>query len=196
MVMQSLMPNVTKLMQRFGGGVAPARGGGAAPFKTHLGITDGDTAYNTMGKVLAIINALAAGSDWGKIWELTVPAQQQMAWGFGDPRLPANQGYMWFCSLDKSTDFQVGVLRLMQANARETKSSVLLEVDDTRLHGTTVTTLSSATPVNRDEMMALPEKVEFDLVGEDSKLQLYYRCIVAATTGDDVGFSIPATVYQ
>jgi hypothetical protein len=166
------------------------------PFKSHVVVTDGDAAYNTMAEVLAIIGALAAGSDWTKIWEMTVPAQQQIRWGLDSPALPRNQGYMWFCSLDSGTDFQVGMLRLSIANARETIVRPVLEVDDTRLHGTTVTTLTTATPTNINEMIALPEKVEFPRVGEDSKLQLYYKCITAATAEDNVGFSIPITISQ
>jgi len=166
------------------------------PFKAHVGVTDGDFAYDTMAEVSAIIGALAAGSVWTKIWQKTVPAQQQIRWGYGSPALPHNQGYMWFCSIDSGTDFQVGVLRLVQTNARETIVYVVLEVDDTRLHGTTVTTLATATPTDINTMIALPEKTEFPKVGEDSKLQLWYRCIIAATAEDNVGFSIPITVYQ
>ncbi len=166
------------------------------PYKSHVGITDGDVAYDTMAEVLAIIGALAAGSVWTKIWEKTVPAQQKLAWGFGSPATPHNQGYMWFCSIDTATDFEVGVLRLRQAKARETEIKTILEVDDTRLHLATVTTLTTATPSDINTMMALPEKREFPLVGEDSLLQLWYRCVVPATTEDNVGFSIPITVYQ
>jgi len=166
------------------------------PFAKHLVVTDGDAAYDTMAEVLAIIGALAAGSVWTKVWAKTVPAQQAIRWGFGSPATPHNQGYMWFCSIDSGTDFQVGVVRLVQANAQETIVKTVKEIDDTRLHGTTVTTLATATPVDINQMIALPEKVEFPKVGEDSKLQIWYRCITAATAEDNVGFSIPCTVYQ
>lgn len=177
-------------------GTQQAAQGTQMPFKAHVGITDGDAAYDTMAEVLAIIGALAAGSVWTKIWQKTIPAQQAYRWGFGSPATPHNQGYMWFCSLDSGTDFEVGVLRLVQANSRETKVFTLMEIDDTRLHGTTVTTLATATPVDINQMMALPEKVEFPKVGEDSKIQLFYRCVTAATAEDNVGFSIPVTIYQ
>lgn len=202
MGLEGIVPNIASLVQGIKlpglGGGGGSQGGKAAgvPFRTHLGITDGDTAYDTMAEVLAIIGALAAGSAWTKIWEKTVPAQQSMRWGYGSPALPHNQGYLWFCSMDVTTDFQAGVLRLCISNARETVRFVVAEIDDTRLHGTTVTTLATATPLDRNQMIALPEKVEFPLVGEDSKLQLFYRCITAATAEDAVGFSIPATVYQ
>lgn len=166
------------------------------PYNINLVITDGDTAYDTEAEVVAIIGALAAGSVYTKIWEKTVPAQQMMRWGYGSPDQPANQGYMYFVSLDEGTGFQVGVLRLVQANARETKVLTVKEIDDTRLHGTTSTTSETATPVDRNEMIALPEQTRFPLVGEDSKLQLFYRCVAVATAEDACAFSIPATVYQ
>lgn len=188
-----------KLVAGLGGVSAPAKKGFQStqmPYPLNLGITDGDAAYDTMAEVLAIIGALAAGSVWTKVWEKTIPAQQEIAWGYGTPLTPHNQGYMWFCSIDSGTDFQVGVLRLRQANARETLVLTVAEYDDTRLHGTTVTTLATATPVDINEMVALPEQVNFPKVGEDSKLQLWYRCITPGTAEDNVGFSIPATVYQ
>lgn len=173
------------------------------PYKSHVGITDGDAApivYNTMAAVLLIIGVLAAGSVWTKIWEKTCPAQQQLRWGFGSPATPHNQGYMWFCSLNEAVDFQVGVLRLTQAKARETVIKYVFESDDTRLHLTggiaAGETISEAIPTNINEMMALPEKREFKKVGEDSMLQLWYRCVTPATAEDAVGFSIPITVYQ
>jgi len=193
-----MLNRINQLLGGLVGGVAPSPGvvGTQMPYKSHVGITDGDAAYDTMAEVLAIIGALAAGSVWTKIWQKTVPAQQALRWGFGSPALPHNQGYMWFCSIDTNVDFQVGVLRLVQANARETKVYTVLEVDDTRLHLATVTTLTTATPNDINQMIALPEKVEFPKVGEDSKLQLWYRCVIAATAEDNVGFSIPVTVYQ
>ena len=103
---------------------------------------------------------------------------------------------MWFCSVDEGTDFQTGVLRLVQANARQTRQLTLLEIDDSRLHANDATTLATATPLDKNEMIALPEKVEFPRVGEDSLMQLWYRCIAVATAEDNVGFSIPVTVYQ
>ena len=171
------------------------------PFKSFVGITDGDDAYNTEVELAAIIDPLLAGSPWTKVWEMTVPAQQKIRWGFGSPALPHNQGYMWaVLGMTIAVDFEVGVLRLVQANARETRLLTVFESDDTRLHGADVTTLALATPVNINEMMALPEKVEFPLVGEDSKLQIYYRCVVATagaiTAVAGMGFSIPITVYQ
>lgn len=196
-MMQNILGSLAGGILKPSGLVVPGGEPTQQPFRKHLRIEDGDAVYNTMAQVLAIIGALTAGSVWTKIWEMTVPAQQQIAWGFGSPAFPDNQGYMWFCSLNIAGSFQVGELRLVQAKARETLSKVVAEFDDSRLHGTDVTTLASATPVNKKEMMALPEKVEFPLIGEDSLMQLWYRCITASAVAEDaVGFSIPVTIYQ
>jgi hypothetical protein len=164
------------------------------PFSTNLVITDGDAAYNTMALVLAIVGALAAGSVWTKIWEKTVRAQQTIRWGYGSPQTPYNQGYMWFCSLDTTVDFEHGKLRLTQTTANDSPWLIVKELDDAALHLSTVTSLATATPISKNDMVALPEKVEFPEVGEDSKIQLWYQCIAPATAENNVGFGIPATV--
>ena len=168
-----------------------------APYLTAVDITDGDAAYDTMAEVLAIIGALAAGSVWTLIWERTIGAQRTERWGFGSPSQPHNQGYMWFASLDSGTGFQTGKLRIMQNNANDTRPVLCKELDDrARLHTVTSTTLTTATPTDINTMQALPEQVQVLQAGEDSKLQLWYRCIAVATAEDDVGFSIPVTTRQ
>ena len=147
------------------------------PFKSHLVIQDGDGAYDTAAEVFALVGA--AGAGYTKIWEKTVPAQQAMRWGFGSPVYPHNQGYMWFVLVDSGTGFDSGLLRLKQANARETRVFTVAEIDDTRLHGVTNTNVAAATPTDINQMIALPEKVEYPKVGEDSKLQLWYSLITA-----------------
>lgn len=167
----------------------------APGFRRSVRVQSGDAPYDTVAEVLALITG-TAHADFLKIWEMTVPAQQEIRWGYGSAGLPHNQGYMWFCSVDEGTDFDIGVLRLVQANANETRNIVVAEINDSALHGTDSTNLISATPTNRNEMIALPERVNLPRVGEDSKLILTYALLVAATTHDNVGFEIPVTVYQ
>ena len=182
-----------------GGGKAKARPARRtqAPFKTHLVVTDGLPVgvYGTAALVAAIIAAGAAGGPWTLIWQTIVPAQQQMRWGYGSPATPQNQGYMWFYSVDVTVDVTVGVLRLVQANARQTDVRTVLEINDEALH-TAVNTLVGLPLLDKNQMIALPEKREFPKVGEDSLMQLWYRIVTAATAEDTVNFSIPVTVYQ
>ena len=197
MVMQNLgglAPNLQKLI----GGMKPGgqQSNGLVPYKKHVTIFDGDAAYDTMAEVLAIIGALAAGAPRTLVWEMTVPPQQLMRWGFGSPAYPDNQGYMWFASVDEAAGFQVGNVILAQQDANGRRTEIVLNCDDSQLHLADFTTLVTATPVNRQEKFPLPEKVEFPLVGEDSRLQIYYDCFAVPAAEDNVGFSIPVTVYQ
>ena len=81
-------------------------------------------------------------------------------------------------------------------NARRTRTIVVQEMADSQLHSTTVTTIATAALLNKEEMIALPEQVQFPKVGEDSYLQLRYILITAATAADAAGFQIPVTVYN
>lgn len=169
---------------------------GSIPYKSGVKVSLGDAAYDTEAEVIAFITG-TAHSAYLKIWEMTVPPQQLIHWGFGSPALPYNQGFMWFASLDITTDWDVGILRLVQANARETKIYVVAEFADSGLHSTTVTSLATAQPtLQAGGATPLAEKVEFPWIGEDSKLQLTYRLITAATAHDHVGFDIPISVRQ
>jgi len=182
------------LSSLFGGGnkqVSPQSYG----FRSYVNVTNGDAAYATAADVYALIGAVAH-ADFRKIWQMTVAAQERIAWGFGSAGLPHNQGYMWFASLDEGTDWDVGVLRVQQASARETRNIVVSEIPDNALHTITVTDLGTARPTDRNQMIALPEKVEYPLIREDSLLQLWYRLNTAATAHDNTGFDIPITVYQ
>lgn len=176
-------------------------GGRAAPkpvqqgYRLNLNVTDGDAAYNTSAELFALVAAATVGV-WSKIWEKTVPAQMGYRWGYGSPAFPDNQGYMWFASLDSGTDFTTGVLRLVQANGRETRKIVVAEIPDSQLHSVTATTILTAALINKNEMIALPEQLQYPIVGEDSLLILEYNLIVGATTEDAADFRIPVTVYQ
>ena len=188
-----ILDTLTGMMPKLGGaGLAkavPAQQG----FRTDVQVVDGDAAYDTEAEVYGAIGAVGV---WTTIWEMTVPAQQMIHWGYGSPLAPQNQGYMWFAILDVTTDWSVGVLRLIQQNARRTRKIVVGEFADSALHSTTVTSLATAALLDKNEMVALPEKVEYPLVGEDSLIGLEYRLITAATAADAAGFKIPITVYQ
>lgn len=172
------------------GGIADLPG-----FRASVSVADGDAAYDTAAEVIALITGVAH-TDFFKIWQKTVPAQQTYRWGYGSAALQMNQGFMWFASLDSGTDWDVGTLRLVQAKAREGVSILVAELPDRSLHTTTVTTLATATPTDKMTMVPLPEKVEYPQIGEDSKLQLWYALATAATAHDNAGFEIPVTIRQ
>lgn len=196
-----VMGIIQKLTGGLGGGVGGVQPGRVSqpsqmPFKSFVGVTDGDAAFDTSAEVAALVQAQSAGGVSELIWQMTVPAQQKIRWGFGSPQFQVNQGFMWYFNLDAGTDFQEGVIRLVQANARQTKIFTVAELPTEQLHLNVATTPASATPTSRDDMLPLPEKVEFLPVGEDSLLQIWHRTTIEGTTIDRVEFSIPITIYQ
>ena len=166
-------------------------------FATDLVVTDGDTNYNTAALVGAIVQLNTANVAYSLIWQMTIPAQQIVSWGSGTPSQQRNQGFLWFYNLDSvNNDFEEGNLRLIISNARSTRVRVVKELNTQRLHTTDASTPTSATPVDINTMVALPEQVAFPKVGENSLLQLNFQTTVPGTTISATNFSIPSTIYQ
>ena len=165
-------------------------------FGTDLVVTNGDVAFDTAAEVAAIVQANTGTVSFSLIWQMTVPAQQIMAWGYGSQSAQRNQSYMWFYAIDTGTDFEDGNLRLVIANARSTRVRVVKEMNTQRLHTTNAGSLILATPTDINTMIALPEQVAFPKVGENSLLQLFFQTTAPGTTVDAVNFSIGATSYQ
>lgn len=166
------------------------------PFPTQLLVDNGDAAFNTSAEVAAIIQANTANASFTKIWEMTVPAQQVIGWGDGLASQQRNQGYMHFFALDVGTDFEEGLLRLVVANSRETRSRLVFEQNTQRLHTVTVTTAITATPTDINQMVALPLDRAAPKAAQDDLLQLWFRTTIPGTTVDACEFSIPATIWQ
>lgn len=166
-------------------------------FATDLVVQDGDTAYDTPAECGAIVQANTTNSAFSLLWQMTVPAQQILAWGSGSPSQQRNQGYMWFYAMDNTTAFETGNLRLVIANARSTRVRVVKEQNDQRLHTTSFASTTAAQPTDINNMIALPEQVAFPKVGENSLMQLFYQTtLTSGGTVDIVNFSIPSTIYQ
>lgn len=165
-------------------------------FAGEFTVGDGDAAYNTSALVAAIIEANTANTAFTLIWQRTVPAQQIIAWGSGSPNQQRNQGFIHFFALDVAVGFEEGILRIQIANAQNTKTRVVKQLNSQRLHTTDSTTAITATPTDINTMVAFPELVNFPKVGEDSLLQLFFRTNIVTTTVDACEFSIPNTTYQ
>jgi len=164
-------------------------------YATNLEISDGDSAYDTVAEVAALVEAGTGSAAFHLVWQMTVPAQQIIRWGSGSANQQRNQGFMSLNWLDVGTGFEEGIVRLVVSNARQTRTVVVREVNTQRLH-TVTTTLIGAVPTSIDAMVALPEQLGSPAVGEDSLMQLWFKTTQATTTVDSAGFSIPATIYQ
>jgi hypothetical protein len=179
-----------------GGSKVASKGNTGLPsYKRYFQTEDGDAAYDTDAELVTIVKALTTGV-FSIFWQKTVPAQQQMRWGFGSAALPDNQGYWWFAIIDATTEFMGGVVRLCQSDANGYRKLVVQEVSDSQLHSTTNTSVATATLIDKAQMMPLPEKIEYPKVGEDSKLQIEYKFLTGTKANTDVlGFRVPGTIY-
>ena len=163
------------------------------PTASTLVVTDGDASFDTAAEVSAIVQANTGNSQFSKIWQKTVPAQQKIRWGSGSPNQQRNQGFVVFFALDVGTDFEELTVRLVVANALETRSRMVFEFQTQRTHAGT-TTVVGATPTDINAMLPLP--AQKGLAGEDSLLQIWSKTTVQGTTCDNVTFQLPVTIYQ
>lgn len=131
-------------------------------------------------------------SQWNKVGEVIVPAQQLMTFGANDPiggsSVAGRTAYLRF---DNTSGVQLhGKVRFQLTNATETKQLTTLEESTRKL---------SADQSDRTKAVLMPEYGV--RAGEDSKLQiLFYPDDASAVTIDQNGTNtlllIPVTIYQ
>ena len=155
---------------------------------------------STQGKFMKVLSGvdlgistteqtLASKLEWYKLGVgYTVPAQQMIRWGYGTPELPDNQGYLYIHLKSTGDETATGAIRLIQSNAQETKKFVVAEFN-------LAVTRGSLT--NKAMQIALPEQLQFPLVGEDSLIWLEMK---ADTDGETVDVDtstvyIPVSIY-
>lgn len=131
-------------------------------------------------------------SQWNKVGEVTVPAQQEVTFGANDPTGGSSvAGASTYLKLDNSSDAQLhGKVRFALTNANETNTIIVMENRTEKL---------SADQNDRTKAVLLPEYPT--KAREDSKLQiLFYPDGSSAVTidydGTDTDAQIPVTVYQ
>lgn len=164
-------------------------------FMDTLTVVRGDAlpvVFNTQAALLLNAN-LGLANQTRLLWEMTVPAQTKYRWGYGTPQLPANQGYMWF-QLSSAAAFDQGYVDLAVQNNPRTDTRIVKEMDQNTLHTGVPTTLITGRSFDKNQLVALPEMGP--LVGQDSRLQIYFRWIANALVNINCGFSIPCTRYM
>ncbi len=124
-----------------------------------------------------------------EVGSLTVPAQQEIAFGNNENVTGRIQGTPLYINIYDTSTQLAGVVRLVMTNANETNSVVILEESIERL---------SADISDRSKAVLLPETTM--RVKEDSKLKILFKSDAASKTIDydatNTIFSIPVTVYQ
>jgi len=128
-------------------------------------------------------------SKYVEIGTLTVPAQQEIAYGNNENVTGRTQGTPLYINIYDTAAQLAGVVRLVMTNANETSSVVILEESIERL---------SADISDRTKAVLLPETAM--RVKEDSKLKILFKADAASKTIDydatNTLMSIPVTVYQ
>jgi len=165
------------------------------PFQSSYTVVAGDAAYNTTALVGALVQANTGSGVYALIWQRTIPAQQVVRWGYGDPAFQLLVSYNWFAAMDETVGFEDGSLRLQISNATGTKNTTVKEFNTTLMHTTVVTSLATAVPSGTDQLTPLPEQTT-TAAGEDSLLQLFFKTETATTTVDACNFSLGVTIYQ
>lgn len=165
-----------------------------------LVVEDGDDAYNTVAEVAALISAAPSGV-FTRIWQKTVDAQTVARWGYGDPRLPDNQGYLTFAAGvgGASGAFEEGILQFVVENAPGTARRFQGRVASMRAHSADAPdaaneVVDQALFNNRQQMPPFPMGDGEAIM--DSRLVLEWRKVKdAGAAVDSVAFILPSTLY-
>jgi len=192
--LQDLMASLGGLFGQRQGNAAANKTAPSNVFKKVLSHADWwDTALETGSGQIAVTAGI-----WTTIGRYQVPAQQAYHFGFGSPAYPDNQGYCYLALYDDTATNSVqehGSVRLVQRNAQGTISLVVAEFRTEQLCGDTS---------DRNKQMALPEQVQFPLVGEDSYLEIQFNPdaddilvnpAIGTAAGADI-WNIPVSCYQ
>ncbi|MEM5867229.1 MAG: hypothetical protein QXG39_04850 [Candidatus Aenigmatarchaeota archaeon] len=135
---------------------------------------------------------LGANTVFTKIGEYVVPAQQQIAIGYGVPN--TNETGRLFVDLEDTAGNDIdGWVRIAVANANETAIDVVLEQR---------TEILSENPTDMTKWVSLPEIKEYPVLGriprEDDRIQIYVKPDVSGKIVDfgETVIHLPVSVYM
>lgn len=119
--------------------------------------------------------------DWNNVGSFTIPPQQAYSYGYGNANQPSNQGYLYILFQNTTPSEITGKVRLVQEDANGLKKFVVYEEQEEVLHGD---------QSDRQKKQALPEQVQYPLVGEDSRMKIEFD----PTSDDSLSYD-NSTVY-
>ena len=193
--LQDIFSNLGGILGGLGGNAgSAAKSAPANVFKKVLSHTDWwDTALESGS---GLIDCKAG--VYTTIGRFKIPPQQTYHFGFGSPAYPDNQGYAYLALYDDTATNSVqehGSVRLVQRNANGTVQLVIAEFRTEQLAGDVA---------DRNKQIALPEQVQFPLVGEDSYLEIHFKpdatdilvkTAIGTAAGKDI-WNVPVSCYQ
>lgn len=186
--------------QRFQGGQAPLAGilGGA---KDAIDAVTGEPSaagdgqkFRRLLKPLHLTDDATADTvsltsdDYNVVGEFIVPPQERYRWGWGSAEHERNQGYAFIDARDGVPANLDGSIRLEQRDHHSRVTKVVFEEDMEPLR---------ASKTDRTIMVPLPEQMDYDKVGHNSKLILTAQLDSGTGTFDwsNSDVLIPTAVY-
>jgi len=133
---------------------------------------EADDFDNTFG------SNLTAGS-WVDAAEYIIPAQTQMNVGYGSSENPATVGRFYAAFEDDASNTTAGQVRIVTRNARDKA----VETDISALS----TARLNGDPNDYRTLQAVPEVLDTNRVGEDSKIVLQFK-LNSGSTGTSIDF--------
>lgn len=192
--LQDILGSLSGLLGGLGGARGLAKTAPANVFKKVLSHTDWwDTGLESSSGAIT-----CKAGVYTVIGRYKVPPQQTFHFGFGSPAYPDNQGYVYVALYDDTatdSEQEHGSVRLVQRNATGTVQLVIAEFRTEQLCGDLA---------DRNKQIALPEQVQFPLVGEDSYLEIHFKPdttddivspAIGTADGKDV-WNLPVSCYQ
>ena len=137
---------------------------------------------------------------WTRIGQFTIPPQQQIFFGYGDPQNWQNQGYMHIALFDNAPLNSVlvdGVVRLRQMNANETFIKVVYE-------GRTEVLRGDVNDKNKMIPLPLQDHTPKELTVEDCRMTIEFmsdnpvtlvKLAIGAAAGLDI-WNVPVSVFE
>ena len=173
------------------------------PKELNIGVLQGAEDYDTIAKVVALLNA-AGTTRRQQIWEARVPPQANWVVGYGDVAVPNSTGYFtWACTDSNAANTPAGLasglVELWVENQNGTGSGYVLRQPAARLRRTgaivAATTAESLLTNNREEAFPLPPRSRA-LRPYDRILMYYTKSSTDGSAFDSIAFNLPLLVID
>lgn len=161
-------------------------------------IPAGDSGYDSVAEVYALLNATGAEKGYKKIWQKTIPAQVGYRWGYGTLDFPQSLRPFIFAAV-QDTKIKHGSIELRVSNAVGTSIGIIGRWPTYSLSDPTRQPVAddAQSVINYDRQRAIVLPEQGNMVLQDSRLELWFQAAEAIALDADgaLFFNIPATLY-
>ena len=168
--------------------VDPMAGG----YSSSVVALNGDTAFNTVAKIFAFYNALAAGATL-RTWEYTVLPRFLVTWGSGILGAINNQGYLSIGAFKAGSSVSINQQTLKVESYDRMRQVPVRSFNDSEANLGVNTSYATMTPTNNQtKMIALPRTSV--IAAPYSRLAIDTLGVVVAANNDSYFHTIPITI--